>query len=395
MLNEQVEKLINKYIDEIIEVRRDIHENPELGMNEYRTAKLVAEKLKDIGLEVKEGVGNTGVVGLLTGKDEGRTILLRADMDALPIEELTGLPFKSKNNGVMHACGHDAHTAILLGTAKVLNELKENIRGNVKFAFQPAEECNPQGGANFMIRDGILENPKVDAAVALHVWDIPVGKVSTKKGVMMAQSDRVFIKIRGKSCHGSAPHQGVDAIVAASYAVTSLQTIVSRNIDPLDSAVVSIGIMKGGYRENVIADEVYMEGTVRSFNNEIGKLMPKKIEQVIKGVCESLGCTYEYEYVYGYPAMYNNEQLTENLMEGLNDSFEPQNVIIAERPASGAEDFAFFSQKVPSTLIWVGCKSDMNKDKCVLHNPNFLLDEECIKIGIKTMCISALKFLDE
>ncbi|WP_186430860.1 M20 family metallopeptidase [Clostridium sp. BSD9I1] len=395
MMNEQVEKLIDKYIDEIIEVRRDIHENPELGMNEYRTAKLVAEKLKDIGLDVKESVGDTGVVGLLTGKEDGKTILLRADMDALPIEELTDLPFKSKNSGVMHACGHDAHTAILFGTAKVLNQLKENIKGSVKFAFQPAEECNPEGGANFMIRDGVLENPKIDAAVALHVWDMPLGKVATKKGVIMAQSDRVFIKIKGKSSHGSAPHQGADAIVAASYVVTSLQTIVSRNIDPLDSAVVSIGIMKGGYRENVIADEVYMEGTVRTFNKEMGNFMRKKIEQIMKGICESLGCTYEYEYVYGYPAMYNNEQLTENLIEGLNDSFEHGNVIIVERPASGAEDFAFFSQKVPSTLIWVGCKSDMNKEQCVLHNPNFLLDEKCIKIGIKAMCAAALKFLNQ
>lgn len=395
MCNLLIDKFIEECNEEIINVRREIHSNPELGMNEYNTSKLIENKLRQLKLEVRTGVGKTGVVGLLRGKDEGKTLLLRADMDALPIEELNNLPFKSQNKGVMHACGHDAHVAILLGTAKVLSKMKEEIRGNIKFVFQPAEECNPEGGANFMIRDGVLEDPKVDAAVALHVWDLPLGKVGIKSGVIMAQSDRIFIRIKGKSCHGSAPHQGLDAIVAASYVVTTLQTIVSRNIDPLNSAVISIGLMNGGYRENVIADEMYMEGTVRTFDSDTAKLMPKRIESIVKGVCEGLNCGYEYEYAKGYPYMYNDKHLTHCAVEGLKNSFKEEDIIILEKPATGAEDFAFFSKKVPSALMWLGSKSEENKDCCVLHSPEFLLDERAIAKGIKAMCSVALEFLNK
>lgn len=388
-----IDNFIEECIEEVINIRREIHSNPELGMEEHNTSKLIENKLNELNLEVCTGIGNTGVVGLLRGEEEGKTILLRADMDALPLEELTDLPFKSKNKGVMHACGHDAHVAILLGAAKVLSKMKEEIKGNIKFAFQPAEECNPEGGANFMIRDGVLENPKVDAAAALHVWDLPLGKIGIKPGVMMAQSDRIFIKIKGKSSHGSAPHQGVDAIVAAAHVITALQTIVSRNIDPLNSAVVSIGLINGGYRENVIADEVNMKGTVRTFDSETVSIMPEKIETIVNGICKGLNCEYEYKYVKGYPYMYNEEKLTGCAVEGLK-TFFGEDVVILDKPATGAEDFAFFSKKVPSALMWVGCKSEKNKDCCILHNPKFLLDERAISKGIKAMCAVVLKFLN-
>lgn len=394
-MNEIIDKLIDKHIEEIIEVRRDIHAHPELGMNEVRTSKLVAEKLKGLGLEVTEGVGGTGVVALLKGKNPGKTILLRADMDALPMGELTNLPFKSQVEGVMHACGHDVHTSTLLGAAKVLSEIKDQINGQIKFVFQPAEECNPTGGAMGMIKEGVLQNPKVDAAVALHVWNVPVGQVSLKTGPMMAESDRIFIKIKGKSSHGSAPHQGADAIVAASYVITALQTIVSRNIDPMDSAVISIGKISGGYRYNVIADEVELEGTVRTFDPNTAKKMPDRIEGIIKNVCEALGCQYEFRFVNGYPVTYNDEGLTKVVISALEKALGKENVVIADKPAAGGEDFSFFTREVPSTFIWLGCLSEINKDCCVIHNPNFVCDEGSIPVGIKALCATVFEFLGD
>lgn len=393
MFNEKVEELINKELDLIINIRRDIHAHPELGMNEHRTAQVIFDNLKDFGLKIKTGVGNTGVVALLEGKNPGKTLLLRADMDALPMDELTDLPFKSENKGVMHACGHDMHTSILLGTARVLSQMREYINGNIKFVFQPAEECNPTGGANYMIEDGVLDNPKVDGAVALHVWDLPLGKVGVKPGAMMAQSDRIFIKIKGKSAHGAAPHQGADAIVAAGYVITALQTIVSRNINPLDSAVVTLGVIKGGYRYNVVPDEVNIEGTVRTFAPHVSKVMPIRIEDVIKNVCYALGCNYEFKYVNGYPLTYNDENLTEIVMKGLKNSMGDENIIIPDKPATGAEDFSFFSKHVPCTFMWLGCKSDINEQCFVLHNPKLICDERAIPIGIKDLCGVAMEFL--
>ena len=393
MFNEKIEELINKELDLIISVRRDIHAHPELGMNEHRTAKVVYDNLQNLGLKIETGVGKTGVVALLEGKNPGKTLLLRADMDALPMDELTDLPFKSQNKGVMHACGHDMHTSILLGTARVLSQMKEYINGNIKFVFQPAEECSPTGGANYMIEDGVLTNPKVDGAVALHVWDLPLGKIGLKPGPMMAQSDRIFIKIKGKSAHGSAPQLGADAIVAAGHVITALQTIVSRNISPMDSAVVTLGIIKGGYRYNVIADEVNIEGTVRTFDPHVAEIMPIRIEGIIKNVCYALGCDYEFQYVNGYPLTYNDEKLTSLVMEGLKQTIGNENIIIPDKPATGAEDFSFFNKHVPCTFMWLGCKSDINENCCVIHNPNFICDERAIPVGIKALCGVAMEFL--
>lgn len=393
MVSLQLDSMIGDIAEEVINIRREIHRFPELGMNEHKTAKIVEESLQDLGLEIETGVGKTGVVALLRGGKPGKTILLRADMDALPIDEQTDVPFKSEVPGVMHACGHDVHTSVLIGAAKILSQMKDQISGNIKFVFQPAEECNPTGGANYMIEDGVLQNPKVDAAVALHVWDIPVGKVALKTGAMMAQSDRIFIKIKGKSAHGSAPHQGADAIVAAGHVITALQTIVSRNVNPLESAVVTLGVIKGGYRYNVIPDGVDMEGTVRTFAPEIAEMMPGRIESIIKNISEALGCDYEFKYVPGYPMTYNNEELTKEITEGLREYMGEENVVIPERPATGAEDFSFFNKHVPCTFMWVGCKSEINEDSCVLHNPNFICDERAIPVGIKTMCAAALKLV--
>lgn len=388
-----IEELINKYIDDVIKIRRTIHENPELSLKEEKTSQLVYEKLKEMNLEVQKGIGKTGVVANLNSDTTGKTLMLRADMDALPIHETTDLDFKSKVEGVMHACGHDVHTSILLGVARVLSEIKDDISGNVKFVFQPAEENNPVGGAPLMIEEGVLENPRVDAALGMHVWDLPVGMVATKKGPIMSQSDRIFIIIKGKSAHGSAPHMGNDAIVCAGYLITALQTIVSRNISPADSAVVTISTVHGGIRYNVIAEEVKLEGTVRCSAPSVGEYLPNRIEEIIKGICDTYNCEYEFKYGYGYPVTYNDPNLAQSVLSSLRNNLGEESVMELEHPATGGEDFSFFTREVPSNFMFLGCKSEENKDTCIIHNPNFVCDEDCIAYGIKSLATLAIDFL--
>lgn len=392
-MEDKLDSLIKKHIDDVITIRRDIHEHPELGMEEFRTSEIVAKELIKLGFEVQTKVGKMGVVGLLKGKEGGKTILLRADMDALPMDELTDLPFKSKSPGVMHSCGHDVHTSTLLGVAKVLSELKDEFVGNVKFAFQPAEESNPTGGARFMIEDGVLENPKVDAALALHVWNLPVGTVGLKSGPIMAQSDRLYITIKGVSAHASQPQNGVDSIVVAGHIITALQTIVSRNVDPMESAVITIGTIHGGNRYNVIADTVKMEGTVRIFDPSIANLMPKRIKAIVENICIAFGCDCDVEYVRGYSLTVNDENLTNEVVESLRGTLGEKNVLIADKPASGGEDFSEFTKRVPSVFFWLGMVSEINNDKCTIHNPNLIIDENAIPVGIKALSSLALDFL--
>ena len=394
-MEKNLDLLIEKYLDEIIEIRRDIHQYPEIGMEEVRTSALVKAELEKLGLEVQDKVGKMGVVGLLRGREDGKTILLRADMDCLPMDELTDLSFKSKVPGMMHACGHDVHTAILLGAAKVLSELKDEIKGNIKFVFQPAEEANPTGGARYMIEDGVLENPKVDAAVALHVWNIPLGKVGIRTSTMMAQSDRIFITVKGVSSHASQPHNGIDAIVVAGHIITALQTIISRNVDPMESAVVTIGTIHGGSRYNVTCDKVVLEGTVRTFNPEISAIMPTRITSIAENVARALGAECDVEYVEGYSATVNDEHLATKFIGYFQDAIGEENVIIPNQPASGAEDFSEFTKVVPSVFYWLGMESEMNKGKTTVHNPNLIVDERCIPTGIKTLVSGSLDFLNE
>lgn len=394
-MNKRLDSLIEKYLENIIEIRRDIHANPEIGMEEVRTSALVKSELESLGFEVQDKVGKMGVVGLLRGKEPGKTILLRADMDCLPMDELTDLPFKSKVPGMMHACGHDVHTAILLGAAKVLSELKDQIKGNIKFAFQPAEEANPTGGARYMIEDGVLENPKVDAAVGLHVWNLPLGTVGIRTSTMMAQSDRIYLTVKGISSHASQPHNGVDAIVAAGHVITALQTVISRNVDPMESAVVTIGTIHGGSRYNVTCDKVVLEGTVRTFNPDISAIMPTRIKAIAENVAAALGAECDVEYVEGYSATVNDEALATKFIDYFKDTIGDENVIIPAQPASGGEDFSEFTKAVPSVFYWLGMESDINIGKTTVHNPNLIVDERCIPVGIKTMVAGALRFLNE
>ncbi|GHV48473.1 peptidase M20 [Synergistales bacterium] len=392
----KIEELAKKYAPSVTEWRHAIHSCPELSEQEEKTAALVAKVLTELGLDVRKNVGGHGVVGLLKGAQDGKTVALRADMDALPMLEETGLPFASETNGVMHACGHDTHTAMLLGTACVLSELKADIRGSVKFIFQPAEELNPTGGAPGMIKDGVLENPHVDAIFALHVWPgFETGKVSTRSGAQMGASDRLFLTVSGKTAHGSAPHQGIDGIMIAAQVVGGLQTIVSRTVAPVDSAVVSIGTIKGGYRYNVLADKVEMEGTVRTLRAETQDKMPSLIEKIAKGYAQSLGGDAVVKYVKGYPPTINAPELFELVKEIVPASIGEGSLIVPDSPDLGGEDFSFFSRERPCLMAWLGCRSvgQPVSETPVLHNTRFNPDEGCFPYGMRFLASCATGYL--
>ncbi|SNT31323.1 amidohydrolase, partial [Anaerovirgula multivorans] len=388
----RIQEVTQKYEALIVDYRRDFHKHPELAHQEQRTAEKAAEVLEGLGIETIRKVGKTGVVGILKGKEEGKVLALRADMDALPIQEETGLTFSSVNKEVMHACGHDMHTAILLGCAHVLTELKEEIKGTIKFIFQPAEENNPIGGAPGMIVDGVLENPKVDAMLALHVWpQLETGRAAIKEGPIMGASDRIFITIKGKSSHGSEPENGVDTVAIASNVVSVLQSIVARNIGPLDAAVISICKIHGGMKYNVIADKVELEGTVRSIDPEIRNAMPEKIENLVKGVTSAMGGDYEFSYVKGYPPTINDADMTNLVFKTMQDVLG-DGALIAEKAALGGEDFAFFAEKIPTAYFWLGCRDREIpfKDFAPIHNPKFNPDEDALAVGVELMVEAAL-----
>jgi amidohydrolase len=392
----QIEKEIEKYKAEIISIRRFIHMNPELSNREFETAKLVSSKLFSLGLEVKTGVAKTGVVGLLRGLRDGITVALRADMDALPIQELVDIPFKSLNPGVMHACGHDVHTSIALGTAFVLSSLKDKIKGNIKFIFQPAEEGPPlgeEGGAALMIKEGVLEEPPVKAIFGLHVWPEKLGQVLFSPGPIMASSDWFQIVIKGKSSHGARPHEGIDSIAIAAQIIVNLQAIVSRTIDPLDSAVLTIGKIEGGTKANIIAQDVKLEGTLRTLNPKTRETIPRLMENVIRGATHSFGADYVFNFQKGTPVVSNHPELAKIMLPTLLKVFGKENVQEL-KPQMVAEDFAHYCQKIPGFFFFLGVKNPTEKTMPPLHSPYFNPDERGIPLGIKIMCHLLLDSLE-
>jgi len=383
-----IEKEIEKHKSEIIKIRRFLHMNPELSNQEYQTAKLVATKLMSLGLEVKSGIAKTGVTALLPGIQQGFTVALRADMDALPIQELTDVPYKSLIPGVMHACGHDVHTSIALGTAMVLNSLKQKIRGNIKFIFQPAEEGPPpgeEGGAFLMIKEGVLDEPPVGAIFGLHVWPENLGEVLFSSGPIMASADGFQIIIKGKSSHGAKPHEGIDAITLASQVILSIQSIVSRRIDPTDPAVISIGKMEGGIRSNIIAEEVRLEGTIRTLSDSNRKKIPQLIENIVKGITHSSDADYIFSYKKGAPPVYNHPELGKLMLPTLLELLGGNNVKQL-KPQMVAEDFSYYCQKIPGFFFFLGVKDPNQETMAPLHSPYFNPDERSIFLGIKIMC---------
>ncbi|MHB1419915.1 MAG: M20 metallopeptidase family protein [Bacillota bacterium] len=377
---------------EIIAWRRRIHQHPELGFAEQATSGLVASVLTNLGLDVRIGVGGTGVVGLLEGGRTGPTIALRADMDALPVQEETGLEFASLNPGVMHACGHDAHVAMMLGAATILHEQRSTLAGTVKLIFQPCEE-NPPGGALAMLEDGVLEHPQVDAILGLHVNPhLPAGVIGWKEGPIMAAADMFVVEVHGQGGHGAAPHQTVDAVMVAAEVIQSLQTIVSRRVDPLEPAVISVGTINGGYKNNIIADKVVMTGTVRSLDPELRLRIPEEIKRVIEGIASAHGATCTLEYQWGFPPLINNSKLVALVREAGQEVAGKGKTLLINRPSMGGEDFAFFAQKVPGAYFYLGVGK---KDQVMhpWHHSRFDLEETALPVGAAVMAWAARSFL--
>jgi len=407
---ELITKSADKIEQKVIAWRHDIHQNPELGNREFRTAELVAKHLQSLGMEVKTKVGVTGVVGILKGDKPGPVIALRADMDALPIEEKNNLPFASKTktvyNGketsVMHACGHDGHTAILMGVAEVLAGMKKDLKGTVKFIFQPAEEGAPigeEGGAYLMVKDSVLENPKVDVIFGLHLYSLmEVGKISYRPGGFYAGNADFKITVKGKPSHGAYPWLSVDPILVASQIVVSLQQIVSRNVNLTDNAaVVSVGSISGGNRPNVIPNEVEMTGTIRTLSNEDENLVFSRVKQVAEKTAEAAGATaiVELPYTAKYPVTFNNIELTKSMLPSLQKLADVENVQLI--PAvTGSEYFSFYAQKIPALFFRLGGmpKGKDPKTASPPHTPEFIIDDSAFKLGVITFCNLVFDYAD-
>lgn len=395
MNHSSIEQLAYEYKNQIIEDRAYIHAHPELGGCEKQTAAYVAQKLRDIGLNPVECVGGYGVTAVIDGNGPGACVGIRADMDALPVHELTGLPFASKKEGISHACGHDAHTAMLLGAARILYRMKDQFPGKVKLIFQPAEENVLLPGAPQMIADGCLENPHVDAMIAQHLYPFyPTGQAASCSGIFLGSSDRFSIKIYGKSCHGAMPQEGTDAVVIAGHVILALQTIISRNIGALDASVITIGTIQGGERYNVVAGDVILEGTCRNLNPVISESMPVRMERIIKGITEALGGRYEFEYYRGYNPLVNDEQLFKIVYRVMAETLGEENALVV-KPSMGGEDFSYFSSLVPSVYYWLGCRKpdEPFSDTAPLHNGAFNPQESAMLYGTRIIAGCAIEFL--
>ncbi len=379
--------------DEVISIRRELHMYPELGFQEFKTSSLVENYLNELGIEVKTNVAKTGVVGVLYGREASKTALLRADMDALPVEELNEVPYKSRNPGIMHACGHDGHVAMLLVAAKVLIRHRDELSGNVKFVFQPSEEKSP-GGAIKMIEEGVLENPHVDYAFGIHLGNMfEKGTIALRKGVFMAEADSFKIVISGIGGHGAYPHASVDPILIASNVVLALQTIVSREINPIDPVVVTVGKINSGDVSNVIPEKAELLGTVRTLNKNISKDMPFKIERVVKSIAEAYRGNAELEYDFGYPPLVNHAEESE-FVKRVGELIVGKDKILEAPISMGGEDMAYFLEKVPGAFFWLG---SMNKEKGfdkLFHSQYFDFDENVLPIGVEFHTRIAIEILN-
>lgn len=377
--------------NDAIALRRDFHIHPEIGFNEHRTAGIVAARLRQLGLEVTEGVGGTGVVGVLRGGKPGPCVLLRADMDALPIQEENDWEWKSANSGLMHACGHDAHTAILLSAARLLTEERDSLTGIVKFMFQPAEEG--LGGAGKMLEQGLLNEPRPDFAVALHVWSsIDSGYIAVAPGPVMACADSFTARIIGKGGHGAIPHQTVDTVVIASHIVTALQSVVARNVPPLESGVLTVGRIQAGSAFNIIPGEAFLEGTVRAFKPEIRQLLETRLREIVDTIPRAFGGRGDLHYEVGYPPTINDADVTERLKPAFASVVGEENVLPFE-PTLGAEDMSMVLNEVPGCYFFVGARNEAVGAIYPHHHPKFNIDEESIFIGAKAMVAAARELL--
>lgn len=381
--------------EELVSIRRKLHEYPELGMEEFETSKFIKEFLKSEGIEFKE-YATTGVCGIIKGTKEsnieGKTIALRADMDGLPLEDKKNCSYSSKVKGKMHACGHDAHTSILLGAAKILNKNKKLFNGNIKLIFEPAEETI--GGSKIMIEEGILENPKVDAIVGLHVEEgLECGKIMVKEGYVNAASNPFKIKIIGSGGHGAYPHLTVDPILTTSHLVIALQSIISREINTLNPTVITVGAINGGTAQNIIPEEVEIKGIIRTLNKDDRAFAVKRVEEITKSITETFRAKAEIYIEESYPNLYNNKSMVKILKNISNNVIKNENLLEQEHSKLGVESFAYFAEKVPGVFYFLGSG---NKKKNITHQAHgnlFDIDEECLPIGVAFQCEIAIEYL--
>ena len=379
-LKEQVRE---SFGEKIVALRRDIHREPELGFDTKRTAEKVLSALEGLPLDVQTGVAENGIVATLRGGGEGPTVGLRADMDALPIHEETGLPFASEIEGKMHACGHDGHTSMLVGAAHALSGMRERLNGDVKFFFQPAEEGG--GGGKVMVEEGVADD--VACIFALHLWPgLPFGTAATKAGPIMAAADGFEIEIRGSGGHGAFPHLTADAIAMAAQIVTALQTVVSREVDPVEPAVLTVGEIRAGSAFNVIPETAWLGGTVRTLSEDLRRKMPERIEQLARGVARGMRGDAELEYQLSYPVTMNDEGAAQHALTVIRDLFGEKNTLELTNPSMGGEDFAFFLEKIPGAFIWLGIGEEVSG----LHSPTFAFDEEILPQGSALLTALAL-----
>jgi len=394
-LSARIDQAVQKTAPEIVEIRHRLHQNPELSNRESQTAALVADYLKKLGLEVRTGIAKTGVVAILKGGKPGPVVAVRADIDALPVIEQTDLPFRSTKRdtflgqevGVAHACGHDIHTSVQLGVATVLKSLQADIPGTILFVFQPAEEGPPageEGGANLMLKEGVFRDLKPAAIFALHSFpDLQVGQVGYNPGPTMAAVDQFVAKVKGKQAHGAYPHLSVDPIVMASQVVMALQTIRSRNLPPLEPSVITVGIFRGGERFNIIPGEVHLEGTVRTYNEEVRAEVERRMREILDGITRAGGGSFELEYKRNAPATVNDPALSKTSAAFLERSVGAGNVKLVE-PSMGGEDFAYFANEIPGFYYRLGIVAP-GTTSGGLHTPTFRADDSAVAVGMKAM----------
>lgn len=377
----------------LIKIRRELHINAETSQNEIETSKIIMKYLDDFRIPYKSEVGGHGIVAEIVGDEAGETVALRADMDALEMEEDTDIDFKAKNKNVMHSCGHDSHMTFLLGAAKLLNDNKDKIKGKVKLVFQPAEELSPIGGAPKILESGLLND--VDAIFGSHVWpDLPFGKIAIKEGPMMANSDHFTIKFTGASSHAAKPHEGIDAVVMGSQFVNAMQTLISRNTDPMNSAVLTVGRFIAGTRYNVMAEEALIDGTCRTFSKEDRMRISEDMGNLARAIAEVNHGQCDYNYGFGYPAVINEKNSVEIVKESVSEIFGNDSLLEIDKPAMTAEDFAFYLEKIKGAFYWVGIGKEGEKNY-PLHSKKFYLNEDILYRGSALMCQIALNFLNK
>jgi amidohydrolase len=389
------QKLSKQYAQEVIAFRRHLHANPELSYQEFNTANYITQKLKEFGLHPQKAIANTGVVVLIEGKNPSKKIIaLRADIDALPITEANEIDYKSKNNGVMHACGHDVHSASLLGTAKILNETKSQWEGTVKLIFQPGEEKNP-GGASIMIKEGVLQNPSPTSIIGQHVFPLlPVGKIGFREGKYMASSDEIYLKVIGKGGHGAAPELTIDPVVIASHIIIALQQVISRNASPKQPNVLTFGKITAMGATNIIPNEVNIAGTFRTLDEIWRADGLKKIKKMAESIAEGMGGKCEVDIHHGYPCLENNPELTKAIRAAAVQYVGVENVVDIEQTL-GSEDFAYYSQVIPASFYRLGTRNEAKGITSYVHTPTFNIDEDALKIGPGLMAWMAVQQLSQ